>query len=186
MKICKNCNRKFKPIKPKQEDCSEACLVNRFDTHVRKTRALARIFANTMGYRSMGEVRFAAKLRTAAIPFAYENDVLVYKHKPQKYVVDFTLPLNKTNNPPKILLEYKGKLDAISRRKMRAVKDSNPDLDIRFVFEKPHNKLYKGAKMRYWEWAERYGFGWYDVRDVKQIRKDLTEAKKLSTQITNW
>ena len=43
---------------------------------------------------------------------------------------------------------------------MKAVKKQNPELDIRFVFQAPYNKLYKGAKSTYAQWAEKNGFKW--------------------------
>lgn len=171
---CKSCGKLFTPKLETQNDCSESCLANRFDTYVRKTRALARKLAATMGYRSMSEVRFAALLKRNGIPFKYEEDTLTYQYAPQKYTADFQIAQGNT----KILLEYKGKLDGPTRKKMRAVKKSNPDVDLRIVFEKPNNKLYHGSKMRYWQWAERYGFKWYDYREVKKIRKDLTNTHK--------
>lgn len=176
MQLCKHCGKKFKPVHSKQEDCSEACLVNRFDLRVRRTRKLARIMAGTMGYRSMGEVRFAAILTHKQVKYDYEITTMSYQYKPQKYTIDFTVDNG-------ILLEYKGKLDAATRKKMLAVKRCNPSLDIRFVFEKPNNYIYKGAKTRYWEWAEKNGFGWYDVRDVTKIKKDIANAGKKSKAV---
>jgi hypothetical protein len=171
--MCKQCGKKYKPKFEKQEDCSELCLANRFDTFVRKSRKLAKIFAATQGYRSMSEVRFAAKLNSANISFEYENRKFNYQYKPQKYTVDFTIRKANGNN---VHFEYKGKLDGGTRKKLRAIKDSNPGLDLRLVFEKPNNKLYKGAKMRYWEWAERYNFPWYDCRDIEKIQLDLKKG----------
>jgi hypothetical protein len=43
---------------------------------------------------------------------------------------------------------------------MRAVKAANPDLDVRFVFQTPYNKIYKGSKTTYAKWAEKHGFLW--------------------------
>lgn len=181
MKTCKKCGKKYNPKHPKQEDCSEACLAFRFDERTKKTRKLARIFAQTMGYRSMGEVRYAANLQKARLNFSYETDHCKYQYDPQKYIVDFTIPISAHE---KIFIEYKGKLDSPTRKKMRAIKKSNPDMDLRIVFEKPNNKLYRGAKMRYWEWAERWGFKWYDVRDIDKLKRDVREesqrARKLS------
>lgn len=70
-----------------------------------------------------------------------------------KYLPDFLLPNG-------IYVEAKGKFDAGMRKKMLAVKVCNPGLDIRFVFQNAQNKLRKGAKQRYWEWAEQHGFKW--------------------------
>jgi hypothetical protein len=118
----------------------------------------------------MSEVRFAALLISKKVKFDYEKHVFQYQHKPQKYTVDFSV---KQKGGHMVHFEYKGKLDAQTRKKMRAIKKSNPTLDIRFVFEKPNNKLYKGAKTRYWEWAEKQGFKWYDSKDIKSIQKAL-------------
>lgn len=59
-----------------------------------------------------------------------------------------------------IIVEAKGYLDAATCRKMKAVKASNPALDIRFVFMDRNGKRNKRAKLRNWEWAERHGFPW--------------------------
>lgn len=70
--------------------------------------------------------------------------------------------------PNGILVEIKGKLDAPTRRKMLAVKKANPKLDIRFVFMRANNPIRKGAKTRYWEWAEKAGFGWSEKTVPKE------------------
>lgn len=72
---------------------------------------------------------------------------------PGTYTPDFVLPNG-------IIIEAKGKLDAGTCRKMRAVKTAHPQLDIRFVFMRAGNPLRKGSKMKYWQWAEHYGFPW--------------------------
>ena len=173
MRQCKNCGKDYEPRTIKQEDCSEVCLSNRFDTFTKKTKALARILAGTLGYRSMSEVRFAAQLHNAKIKFNYEAERLEYRYNVQHYTVDFVLTHTKN---PNILLEYKGKLDGPTRKKMIAVKTCNPDVDLRLVFERPQNFLYRGSKMRYFEWAERHGFVWYDAKDIKKIKQDLSKT----------
>ena len=69
------------------------------------------------------------------------------------YNPDFVLPNG-------IIVEAKGYLDAAACRKMKAVKASNPRLDIRFVFQNANGKRNKRAKLKNWEWAERHGFQW--------------------------
>lgn len=59
-----------------------------------------------------------------------------------------------------IVVEAKGRLTAADCRKMRSVKASHPELDIRFVFQNANNRMNKRSKMRYWEWAEKHNFGW--------------------------
>jgi hypothetical protein len=69
------------------------------------------------------------------------------------YKPDFVLPNG-------IIVEAKGYLDAASCRKMKAVKASNPHLDIRFILQNPNGKRNKRAKLKNWEWCERHGFPW--------------------------
>lgn len=59
-----------------------------------------------------------------------------------------------------IIIEAKGYLDAAACKKMKAVKASNPHLDIRFVFQNANGKRNRRAKLRNWEWAEKHGFPW--------------------------
>jgi hypothetical protein len=59
-----------------------------------------------------------------------------------------------------IHVEVKGHLDPDDRRKMIAVKKAHPNIEIRFVFQRAHNPLRKGAKMTYSQWADREGFKW--------------------------
>lgn len=72
------------------------------------------------------------------------------------YLPDFVLPNG-------IIVEAKGYLDAAACRKMKAVKASNPELDIRFVFQHANGKRNKRAKLKNWEWAERHGFPWAET-----------------------
>jgi hypothetical protein len=69
------------------------------------------------------------------------------------YLPDFVLPNG-------IIVEAKGYLDAAACRKMKAVKASNPHLDIRFVFQNANGKRNRRAKLKNWEWAEKHGFQW--------------------------
>lgn len=69
------------------------------------------------------------------------------------YLPDFILPNG-------IIVEAKGYLDAAACKKMKAVKHTNPHLDIRFVFQNANGKRNKRAKLKNWEWAEKHGFPW--------------------------
>jgi hypothetical protein len=69
------------------------------------------------------------------------------------YLPDYVLPNG-------IVVEAKGYLDAAACKKMKAVKASNPHLDIRFVFQNANGKRNRRAKLRNYEWADRHGFKW--------------------------
>ena len=67
-----------------------------------------------------------------------------------RYLPDFELPNG-------ILVEAKGQLDVIDRRKMVAVKVAWPEKDIRFVFQNARCRLSRHGKT-YGEWATAAGF----------------------------
>jgi len=105
-----------------------------------------------MAYRSKLEEQVASLLTSLGVSFEYESTKVSYILQ-CSYTPDFLLPNG-------VYLETKGELTEQDRRKMKAVKKQNPELDIRFVFQAPYNKLYKGAKSTYAQWAEKHGFQW--------------------------
>ena len=103
-------------------------------------------------YRSGLESKVDDLLSSLKVKYEYESQKLAYQLE-CNYLPDFLLPNG-------IYLEVKGRLTSEDRRKMLAVKRCNPDLDIRFVFQAPFNKIYKGSKTTYAKWAEKSGFPW--------------------------
>ena len=104
-----------------------------------------------MNYRSQLEERVAKKLDGGCVPYLYEAS---------KY--DYTLTSNYTPDfflPNDVILEVKGFFKPSDRRKMLAIKQQHPDLDIRFVFQR-NNTLTKNSKSTYGDWAEKHGFPW--------------------------
>lgn len=61
-----------------------------------------------------------------------------------------------------IVIEAKGYFTSADRRKMRAVKEAHPELEIRFVFGRAANKLNKTSRTSYSKWAGTKGFPWAD------------------------
>ena len=111
-------------------------------------------YAAMAGMRSMGEVQCAANMDAAKIKYKYEEKILEYQHEPQKYTPDFVLPNG-------MIVEFKGKMTAETRKKMLSIKRSNPELTIGIVFQYANNKLSaRPNSTRYWEWAESNGFLW--------------------------
>lgn len=123
---------------------------------VRKSRFKKRRDAYKAGYRSGFEHDIAKSLKGK--PVEYEDYVLEYVQVlHRKYTPDFTIT---TKTGKLIFVECKGRLTASDRTKMICVKENYPDEDIRFCFMAPTNKLYKGSKTSYSEWAEQKGFPW--------------------------
>lgn len=69
------------------------------------------------------------------------------------YTPDFVLPNG-------IIIEAKGLFEREDRQKHLLIKEQYPNLDIRFVFQNPKLKLYKGSKTTYGDWADKNGFLW--------------------------
>ena len=101
--------------------------------------------------RSNLETQVADLLIQLNVPYEYESEKLDYVLE-ARYIPDFKVG--------DIYLECKGYFKATDRRKMLAVKRCNPDLDIRLVFQAPHNKINKRSKTTYAKWAEKNGFPW--------------------------
>lgn len=106
-------------------------------------------------FRSKFEEDIFNSARRSRKSLEHEPHFLSYVMK-GSYLPDFLLPNG-------IYVEAKGYLDAASCKKMKAVKASNPHLDIRFVFQNANGKRNKRAKLRNWEWAERHHFPWAEA-----------------------
>lgn len=103
-------------------------------------------------YRSNSEYNTALFLANKKIDFQYETMHVAYEwREDKKYIPDFILPNG-------IILEVKGRFMLEDRKKHLFIRDQYPDLDIRFVFDNPHRKLYKGGRMTYADWCDKYQF----------------------------
>ena len=122
-------------------------------------------FAN--GYRSGLEANVAEQLAEAGIDFEYETQKISYCID-AKYIPDFILP-------NRIIVECKGRFTSEDRRKMRLVKEQNPELDIRFVFTRSSSKINKGSKTTYADWCSRYGFKYSDKLIPKEWLNEENE-----------
>ena len=83
----------------------------------------------------------------------YETDKLTYvvPAKKRTYNPDWTVR-------EKVYIETKGKLDRETIEKMLLVKEQNPDAKIYLLFQRGTNKLRRGSKMTYLDWAKKNGF----------------------------
>ena len=94
----------------------------------------------------------ALALSGVGVTFEYEKMRLEYT-RPSTYTPDFVLPSG-------IILEVKGYWEASDRTKHLLVRESHPQLDIRFVFQNAHQKLSKRSKTSYGNWCDKNGFLW--------------------------
>lgn len=129
-------------------------------------------------FRSKFEKRMAENLRDLNIPIDYENVRVsfVEPSKERTYTPDFILPNG-------IIIEAKGRLTIKARQKHEWIRESHPDLDIRFVFQNANNKIYKGSKTSYGEWADQKGFKWSQKKIPLEWIKEAPKAIKYGKKI---
>ena len=109
-------------------------------------------------YRSGLELDIAKDLLGRGEKFKYETlKVKWVLHENKTYTPDFILPNG-------VIIEAKGRFTLQDRKKHLAVKEQQPELDIRFVFSNSRSKLYKGSKSTYASWCEKFGFQYADKR----------------------
>jgi len=113
-------------------------------------------------YRSKYEKRFAEKCTKT---FAYEALSLewVPPVKVKKYTPDFIF---QKKDGGTMMIETKGVLTTADREKMKCVKEQHPEKDIRFLFQRASNKIRKGSKTSYSDWAEKNGFKWAEGEEL--------------------
>ena len=108
-----------------------------------------------VNFRSKFEATIAKSLNANKIPYDYEKIDLEYciigSYKPDFIFKNF-------------IVEAKGYFSPEDRRKMLAVKEKHPSLDIRFCFQNAKTKLSRGKKrsLSYGQWATKNGFLWCD------------------------
>ena len=106
------------------------------------------------GYRSGLEASVGNQLSTAKVRWEYESERIPYTPRSRTYTPDFIIK----GEGVKFYVETKGRFLGSDRSKHLLLKEQHPQLDIRFVFTNPNQKLYKGAKTTYGEWCEKHGF----------------------------
>ena len=107
------------------------------------------------GYRSGLELDVATFLTEGGYSFEYEPQdqkarylvPAVYK----LYLPDFVLPNG-------IIIETKGQFTSQDRKKHLLIRSSNPELDIRFIFNNPNARIGKKSQTSYGMWCEKHGF----------------------------
>lgn len=131
-------------------------------------------------YRSGSEDRVSVQLRDAGIDAKYEEYKIAYKIPASNhyYTPDFVLPNG-------VIVEVKGLFDPEDRKKHLLIKKQNENLDIRFIFDNPNQKIYKGSKTSYADWCIKNNFryatkyipdAWF--REKKKDTKGLIYKKQ--------
>ena len=109
-------------------------------------------------FRSKLEEQIASLLEGLGVSYEYETEKLSYTIE-HNYTPDFVLP-NYT------YLEAKGYWAAEDRRKILNVKKSNPEIDLRMVFQAPYNTISKKSKTTYAKWCEKHDIPWTSYHNI--------------------
>lgn len=130
--------------------------------------------AKAKGFRSGLEVQIAEQLKGIGQPFDYEPFRVPYvqPEKQRRFVPDFVL----TNG---IIIEAKGRWETKDRQKFLMIKDSWPDLDIRFVFSRSASTISKRSKTTYADYCRTNGWQYAD----KEIPLSWIRAPKNTDSI---
>lgn len=111
-----------------------------------------------MAFRSGLEEKVADLLVNLGVKYEYESTQVPYQIQ-HNYTPDFLLPSG-------IYLECKGYFAAEDRRKIKAVKEQHPEIDLRMVFQAPFNKINKKSKTTYAKWCEKHGIPWTSFTQI--------------------
>ena len=109
------------------------------------------------GYRSGLEAKIMRMLIEAGIDAKYEPGRIPYTVAPKTYTPDFVLPNG-------IVIETKGYFLPADRTKHLAIKVQHPNIDLRFIFQNPNQKLNKTSHITYADWCKKHGFAYASKR----------------------
>jgi len=111
------------------------------------------------GFRSGLEDNVNDMLKEQNKSFSYESEKISYIQPETKhnYTPDFVL--NKIVGG-KMYVETKGRWVKTDRLKFDLIFQQYPGIDIRFVFQNPNAKLYKGSKTTYAQYCDKKGWRW--------------------------
>ena len=92
------------------------------------------------------------------VEYEYEPTRIPYEIQ-FNYTPDFVLPNG-------IYLECKGLWEPDDRRKIKAVIEQHPEIDLRMVFQAPFNKISKKSKTTYAKWCDKHNIKWCSFGNI--------------------
>jgi len=111
-----------------------------------------------MAFRSGLEEKVADLMVELGVKYEYESTKVPYEIQ-HNYTPDFLLPNG-------IYLECKGYWEAEDRRKIKAVIEQHPEIDLRMVFQAPYNKISKKSKTTYAQWCDKLNIPWSSFANI--------------------
>lgn len=106
-------------------------------------------------FRSKLEATVQATFKKMGLTLQYEGVKIPYvvPARPANYHPDF---IWTKKDGSLLFIEVKGYLRPADRVKLRLVKKTNPELDLRLLFAQ--NNMVSGTQLRYSDWAEKNDF----------------------------
>jgi len=133
----------------------------------------ARYRRTAAGRRSKFEDKLVEDLKRQGIEALYEPFFMRYRPQAAKrYTPDIVLPNG-------IIIEAKGYFFPEDRTKHLIIKQENPELDIRFVFQRSNNKISPASKTTYAGWCKRWGFPYTEKSIPETWLKEPPQAARL-------
>jgi len=154
----------------KRQDLPRNC--RRYGGSMGIRRARKEAYAN--GYRSKFELDISKWFDKNGVKYEYEKCRIKYvvPETIKTYTPDWTLDGNYS-----VLLESKGFFTGKDRKKMLLVRESNPTLTIRMLFQNASIRLSKTSKTTYSDWCDKNNIEWCDWR--KGIPKAWLKTKSI-------
>lgn len=123
------------------------------------------------------EEKIGKNLEERGVAYEYETVKLSYTipAKSKTYTPDWIIG--------SVIVESKGLFSAKDREKMVLVRDQNPELDIRLLFQKAQLPIYPRARTNCGEWADKNGFIWADGIAIPE--EWVEDGKRRPSQVPN-
>lgn len=119
-------------------------------------------------YRSRFEQEFALLCDELGVDVEYEPSKFSYTTS-HSYTPDFLIT---SVGDTKFFIETKGYFKGRDRALAIAMRECNPTLDIRFVFQNPENRITAKSSTTYGEWCTKHGFLWYDLDSFAEFTRE--------------
>lgn len=129
--------------------------------------------------RSTLESYTISDLKERQVAFEYEPHRIKYMQVQERaYTPDILLANG-------IYVEVKGYFTSLDRVKHLLIRKSNPDLDIRFLFQNAKNRLSKTSKTTYAAWCEKHGFLWAEKHVPQEWINEKTKRAELAEALSD-
>ncbi len=128
-----------------------------------------------LGFRSGLEEQVHREFTQHGVAVKYEDPTRKVRYvvpaRPTYYTPDFILPNG-------VIVETKGRFVTADRKKHKLIKEQFPNLDIRFVFSNPNQRISKTSRTTYADWCNTHGFKYAAAKRPSEWLAWTSEASK--------